>query len=143
MSDKQNENSGEGEISPINKNECQVTSLLPVLSEEDRMNAESSDAVAWGERCMETGLGAVWNMAEYGIALQVASKESLRLLTVVNHPYCLWSSAMVAATLRHLGLNLIVDGSTVLADYDDGVPPVTGLPPRGGSGGGEPGVEVV
>ena len=126
-----------------NKNECQVTSLLPVLCDEDRVNAETPQALAWAEGCMEAGIGAVWNMPDYGVALQVASKECLRLLTVVNHPYCLWSSAMIAATLGSLGLNLIIDESTVLADYDEGVTPVTGQRPRKGSEEGVPGVEVV
>tara|TARA_B100000287_G_scaffold477_1_gene497 strand:- start:721 stop:1152 length:432 start_codon:yes stop_codon:yes gene_type:complete len=143
MLNKQNENSGEGEISPINKNKCQVADLLPNLCDEDRVNAETPQALAWAEVCMEAGIGTVWNMPEYGVALQVASKECLRLLTVVNHSYCLWSSAMIAATLESLGLYLIMDENTVLADYEEGVTPVTGLPARKDSGDGEPGVEVV
>ena len=66
-----------------------------------------------------------------GVALQAISGDSLRLLTVVDHPYCLKMAAMVAVTLDHVGMRLVVDEYSILAEYSDNVVPVTGDPRSG------------
>jgi hypothetical protein len=66
----------------------------------------------------------------------------MRLLTVVDHDYCLFMVASVAATLEHLGLRLDLS-QAIVAPYVEGnnvTGPATGSRPAEGDG---VGVEVV
>jgi hypothetical protein len=132
-----------GQVEECN-DECKVVGMMPVLETEEYEQASSEQATEWGEACFTKGIGAVWNVPEYGIALQVADERRLRLLTVVNHSHCLWTVAMVKATMSCMGLELVIDGSTVLAEYREGVLPVTGMVTQDeDEDEGVPGMEVV
>ena len=58
--------------------------------------------------------------------LQVTSDDTMRLLTVIDHPYCLFMVAMMAATLEHLGLKMDLS-QAIVAPYVEGNN-VTGSP---------------
>ena len=58
-------------------------------------------------------------MPDIGISLQVTSDDTMRLLTVVDHDYCLFMVASVAATLEHLGLKLDLS-QAIVAPYVQG-----------------------
>ena len=105
--------------------------LLPELTEQDFEAALHQDGVSWAKATRELGLGLVWNEPIMGMAFQAISDDSLRLLTVVDHPYCLRMAAMVASTLDHVGMRLVVDEHSILAEYSDNVVPVTGDPRSG------------
>ena len=105
--------------------------LLPELTEQDIEAATEGNGASWAKSTRGLGLGLVWNDPGLGLALQAISADSLRLLTVVDHPYCLRMVAMVAISLEHVGMRLVVDEHTILAEYDDNVVPVTGDPRRG------------
>ena len=134
---KQEEN---GSVLDQNKNERgsqtlqgkeQSTILLPKLSEEDIEFATDEHSVSWGNSAKHLRLGLVWNDPQNGLALQAISGDALRLLTVVDHPYCLKMAAMLAVTLDNVGMRLVIDENTILAEYSDEVVPVTGDPRRG------------
>ena len=55
---------------------------------------------------MSAGVGHVWHMDDMGLVLQVASEDTMRLLTVVDHDYCRKMISFVKATLESLDLNL-------------------------------------
>ena len=55
---------------------------------------------------MSAGVGHVWHMDDMGLVLQVASEDTMRLLTVVDHDYCRKMVSFVKATLESLDLNL-------------------------------------
>ena len=105
--------------------------LLPELTEQDFEVALHQDGVSWAKATRDLGLGLVWNEPIMGMAFQAISDDSLRLLTVVDHPYCLRMAAMVAITLDHVGMRLVVDEYSILAEYSDNVVPVTGDPRSG------------
>ena len=105
--------------------------LLPELTEQDIEAATEGNGASWAKSTRGLGLGLVWNDPGLGLALQAISADSLRLLTVVDHPYCLRMAAMVAISLEHVGMRLVVDEQSILAEYSDNVVPVTGDPRRG------------
>ena len=134
---KQEEN---GSVLDQNKNERgpqtlqgkeQSTILLPKLSEEDIEFATDEHSASWANSTKHLGLGLVWNDPQNGLALQTISGDALRLLTVVDHPHCLKMAALLVATLDNVGMRLVIDENTILAEYSDEVAPVTGDPRRG------------
>ena len=74
---------------------------------------------AWAYGHLSAGIGYVWTMPDIGISLQVTSDDTMRLLTVVDHDYCLFMVASVAATLEHLGLKLDLS-QAIVAPYVQG-----------------------
>ena len=108
------------------------TILLPRLTEQDIEFATDEHSASWANSAKNLGLGLVWNDSQNGLALQAISGDALRLLTVVDHPVCLRMAAMLSVTLDNVGMRLVIDENTILAEYSDEVVPVTGDPRRGG-----------
>ena len=79
---------------------------LPVLSEEERSWTKGSTQKDWVYSHLSCGIGYVWTMPDQGMSLQVISDDTIRLLTVVDHEWCLLMVACVMATLDNLGLTL-------------------------------------
>ena len=79
-------------------------------------------------------------MDDIGLVLQVASEDTIRLLTVVDHDYCMKMVSFVKATLDSLDLNLDLS-QAIKRPYSGG----TGEPKSDGpaKGQGLHGVEVV
>ena len=115
---------------------------LPELDEEQMMRTQEATSRAWAYSNLSAGLGYVWTHADQGVSLQVTSDDTMRLLTVIDHPYCLFMVASMAATLEHLGLNMDLS-QAIVAPYVEGNN-VTGSPSsdRPAQGDGD-GVEVV
>ena len=99
---------------------------LPELDEEQMMRTQEATSRAWAYSNLSAGIGYVWTHADLGVSLQVTSDDTMRLLTVIDHPYCLFMVASMAATLEHLGLKMDLS-QTVVAPYVEGNN-VTGSP---------------
>ena len=115
---------------------------LPELDEEQMMRTQEATSRAWAYSNLSAGVGYVWTHADQGVSLQVTSDDTMRLLTVVDHPYCLFMVAMMTATLENLGLKMDLS-QAIVAPYVEGNN-VTGSPSadRSAQGDGD-GVEVV
>ena len=115
---------------------------LPELDEEQMRRTQEATPRAWAYSNLSAGVGYVWTHADLGVSLQVTSDDTMRLLTVVDHPYCLFMVASMAATLEHLGLKMDLS-QAIVAPYVEGNN-VTGSPTadRPGEVDGD-GVEVV
>ena len=79
---------------------------LPELDEEQMMRTQEATSRAWAYSNLSAGVGYVWTHADQGVSLQVTSDDTMRLLTVIDHPYCLFMVAMMTATLENLGLKM-------------------------------------
>ena len=79
---------------------------LPVLTDEQIDWAEKPDQKSWAIQCLRYGAGYVWNMPDQGLSLQIYDEETFRLLTVVEHEYCILMASLVKATLESLGMTL-------------------------------------
>jgi len=79
---------------------------LPVLTDEQRSWAEKPDQKSWALGCLRYGAGYVWNMPDQGLSMQIYNEGTFRLLTVVEHDYCLLMASLVKATLDSVGLTL-------------------------------------
>ena len=111
---------------------------LPELDEEEMGWTQGATQKAWAYGNLSAGIGYVWTMPDIGISLQVTSDDTMRLLTVVDHEYCLFMVASVAATLEHLGLKLDLS-QAIVAPYVQGnnvTGPTTADRPAEGDGGG-------
>ena len=88
------------------KERASLGDRLPVLSEEERSWTKGSTQKDWVYSHLSCGIGYVWTMPDQGMSLQVISDDTIRLLTVVDHEWCLFSVACVMAALDNLGLKL-------------------------------------
>ena len=106
------------------------------------MRTQEATSRAWAYSNLSAGVGYVWTHADQGVSLQVTSDDTMRLLTVIDHPYCLFMVAMMTATLENLGLKMDLS-QAIVAPYVEGNN-VTGSPSadRPAQGDGD-GVEVV
>ena len=113
---------------------------LPELSRFERNWAQNPNQKSRAFKNMSAGVGHVWHMDDMGIVLQVASEDTMRLLTVVDHDYCRKMVSFVKATLESLDLNLDTS-QAITRPYSGGAvkPDAAGGPKDQGS----PGVEVV
>ena len=89
---------------------------LPVLDEEQLRRTQEATPKAWAYRYMSAGIGYVWTHEDLGVSLQIISDDTMRLLTVIDHPYCLLMAASMVATLEHLGLRMDLS-QAILAPY--------------------------
>ena len=89
---------------------------LPVLDEEQMRRTQEATPKAWAYRYMSAGIGYVWTHEDLGVSLQIISDDTMRLLTVIDHPYCLLMAASMVATLEHLGLRMDLS-QAILAPY--------------------------
>ena len=99
---------------------------LPELDEEQMMRTQEATSRAWAYSNLSAGLGYVWTHADQGVSLQVTSDDTMRLLTVIDHPYCLFMVAMMTATLENLGLKMDLSQAIVAPYVEDNN--VTGTP---------------
>ena len=103
-----------------------LANRLPELDEEQMMRTQEATSRAWAYSNLSAGVGYVWTHADQGVSLQVTSDDTMRLLTVVDHPYCLFMVAMMTATLENLGLKMDLS-QAIVAPYVEGNN-VTGTP---------------
>ena len=106
--DMEKEMEGKDEASTTNATEegPDAAGGLPELSRFERHWAENPNQKSWAFKNMSAGVGHVWHMDDMGLVLQVASEDTMRLLTVVDHDYCRKMVSFVKATLESLDLNL-------------------------------------
>jgi len=86
------------------KERASLGDRLPVLSEEERSWTKGSTQKDWVYSHLSCGIGYVWTMPDQGMSLQVISDDTIRLLTVVDHEWCLFLVACIMAALDNLGL---------------------------------------
>ena len=58
-------------------------------------------------------------MRDYGLALQVTSEDTMRLLTVVDHEWSILTVAYIMATLDCLGLKMDLSQAIVAPYVED------------------------
>ena len=93
---------------------------LPELDEEQRLWAEGTTQKSWAYSYLSAGVGHVWTMQDYGLALQVTSEDTMRLLTVVDHEWSILTVAYIMATLDCLGLKMDLSQAIVAPYVEDG-----------------------
>ncbi len=79
---------------------------LPELDAEQVEGTRGATQKAWAYGNLSAGRGYVWTHDDLGVSLQVTSEDTMRLLAVVDHPFCLLMVAKMVATLEHLGLKM-------------------------------------
>ena len=93
-----------------------VADRLPALDEEDKATALSS--TNWAGGMVEAlPVGTIHQMEGVGVDLQVISKEVVRCLAVVDHPYCYLCLAMMTISFDSAGIDLEVDPYTVVRPF--------------------------
>ena len=119
-----------------------VADRLPELDEEQIRRTRETTPRAWAYNYLSAGIGYAWTHDDLGVSLQITSDDTMRLLAVVDHPYCLLMAASMVATLEDLDLRMDLS-QAILVPYVEGgnadAQKATDKPP-GGDGFG---VEVV
>ena len=96
-----------------------IADMLPELPDEAIQDASQDDSVEWAQDMLEHYLpGAIHEMPDYGITLQIVSGNTARCISVYDHGYCMFMLHMVITTFKQAGLTLEVDPHTVLRPYE-------------------------
>ena len=98
--------------------EFNIVEKMPNLDESQIKHAHAPDQVNWAYRQFARGVGRVWDMPDVGIAMQVSSEKTLRVLNVVNHEFPLLILACIGETLSRLGMNLELDEAIIIPYVD-------------------------
>jgi hypothetical protein len=97
---------------------ARLADRLPELDEEDVKKAENTNQKSWAYYNMNAGIGYVWTMPDHGVTLQVSSEDTMRLLTVVDHNWCIYMVACIKATLGSIGFKLDLS-KAIVAPYNE------------------------
>ena len=96
-----------------------ISDMLPELSDEAIQDASQDDSVEWAQGMLNHYVsGALHDMPDYGITLQIVSGDTARCICVFDHDYCLFMLRMMIQTFEHAGLTLELDPHTVLRPYE-------------------------
>jgi len=120
-----------------------VSVRLPELNKEDKEFAITQAKLDWVQNWMSWYMpGELQRMEDGGIILQKVDDSTVRCVSVVDHPFCYMSLALVSASFERRGVSLEVDPYTIVTPY---IPPEDREPHRydEDDGGDDPGVEVV
>ena len=98
---------------------------LPELDEEQMCWTQGATQKAWAYANLSAGIGYVWTMPDHGLSLQVTSEDTMRLLTVVDHEWPIFTVACIMATLDCLGLKMDLS-QAIVSPYVEGGSNVTG-----------------
>ena len=101
------------------KNDSAAAALggLPNLSPNELRVAQGN--TEWAGGLVEFYLpGMTHRMEDQGVVLQVVSKETVRIISVVDHIGSLTSAAMVKASFEEAGIDVETDPYMVLIPYD-------------------------
>jgi len=79
---------------------------LPELTKEQIAWAENPKQQSWATETLSLGTGYCWLMPDHGLSMQVYDNKTFRLLTVVDHDYCIMMVSYVKATLESVGITL-------------------------------------
>ena len=99
----------------------EVADRLPELNDRQIQHAHAPDQVKWAYQQLSQGVGYVWDMPEIGIAMQVSSVKSMRVLNVVDHDFPMLMLACIKRTLNLLGMDLEMDTALVIP-YEEAPP---------------------
>ena len=96
-----------------------IADRLPELSDDAVQDASKEDSVEWAQGMLNHYVsGALHDMPDYGITLQIVSGDTARCICVFDHGYCLFMLRMMIQTFEHAGLTLELDPHTVLRPYE-------------------------
>ena len=96
-----------------------IADRLPELSDDAVQDASKEDSVEWAQGMLNHYVsGALHDMPDYGITLQIVSGDTARCICVFDHGYCLFMLRMMIQTFEHAGLTLEIDPHTVLRPYE-------------------------
>ena len=96
-----------------------IADKLPELSDDAVQDASKEDSVEWAQGMLNHYVsGALHDMPDYGITLQIVSGDTARCICVFDHGYCLFMLRMMIQTFEHAGLTLEIDPHTVLRPYE-------------------------
>ena len=105
MSDEMREKDADSMANTLGIESTNVVAL-PELSRFEKHWAENPMQKSWAFKNMSRGIGHIWHMEDLGLVLQVASTDTIRLLSVVDHDYCIKMVSFIKATLDSLDLKL-------------------------------------
>jgi len=95
-----------------------ISEILPELSEEAIVNAEGQNLQQWAKGMMDFyPIGAIHDMSEWGITLQIVSSGIVRCISVVDHEWCLFRLKQIITTFKAAGLEFELDPFTILQPY--------------------------
>ena len=89
-----------------NNDERELMQRLPELTKEEISWAEKPEQKTWEIETLGLGAGYCWNMPDHGLSLQIYDSDTIRLLTVVDHDYCIKMVSYIRATLDSVGIAL-------------------------------------
>ena len=93
-----------------------ISEILPELSEEEVVNAEGQKQ--WAIGMLEFyPIGAIHDMPEWGITLQIVSSGIVRCISVVDHEWCLFRLKQIITTFKAADLEFELDPFTILRPY--------------------------
>jgi len=96
-----------------------IADRLPELSNEAIQDASQDDSVEWAQGMLEHYQpGAIHEMPDYGITLQIVSEDTARCISVYDHGYCMFMLHMAIITFKQADLTLELDPYTVLRPYE-------------------------
>ncbi len=102
-----------------NETTMNVADRLPELDEVDANNAVSHQQLSWAHGFMDDHKdGQMHYIKDCGVHLQKVTEEEARCISVVDHPYCFSSLAMVVLAFERAGIELQVDPYTVVIPYE-------------------------
>jgi len=104
-----------------NCNNENLTDRLPELSEREKEQALSHNALSWALSLLsENRTGLVREEHDHGLILQNFAPNIVRCIMVVDHPICFISLQQMKTTLQHLDAELVVGTFTVIRPYGEG-----------------------
>jgi len=92
---------------------------LPELDDDALRYAASEKQMGWVFANTGHGLGYVWTLPEYGLSLQIVRDPDtmlmgMRLLTMIDHDWCLLTVANMKATLEAMGRKMDLSGAVIV-----------------------------
>ena len=100
------------------RGQMMIVDMLPELTEEWIRDATQNEHLEWARGMLEFyEPGAIHEIEEWGITLQIVSSDTARCISVFDHGYPMHMLQMLVATFGAAGLTLEIDPYTVLRPY--------------------------
>ena len=104
----------------LNSEKKQIEDLLPILPLETIQDAERKELQNWAiEMLRFYPIGAIHDMSDWGITLQITSSNSARCIRVVDHEWCLFRLQQINTTFKAAGLKLKIDPIAILQPFEE------------------------
>ncbi|MBD36343.1 MAG: hypothetical protein CL512_06200 [Actinobacteria bacterium] len=100
------------------RSQMMIVEMLPELTEEWIRDATQNEHLEWARGMLEFyEPGAIHEIEEWGITLQIVSSDTARCISVFDHGYPMHMLQMLITTFEAAGLTLEIAPYTVLRPY--------------------------